>query len=921
MGRPVLRSAAAPAPTCRLARRGSAAAASAGADPRSTAGWRRRPACGRFAKDVCAAYLDVATTGQASAATIDLLRRSSPAPILDQIKAPTLLIQGQADSLFPLSEAEANYRGIAATGTPVRVDWFTGGHDGGSGPQSDQDRLRFLTITWLDHYLQGQGRRSPSTGFTYSRVVRLRRRRPGGITTSGFSARRLPRRQRPAGTATVDVAGPPQRIANPPDGNPAAITSLPGTGGSFASLLQRGLARDPRPARRLHLRAAARPMWTWSARRRSSIRAASPTGEAVLFVKLYDVDPQSGASLPFGLAAPVRLTGLPATIDDGHAGHGHAAGASCYRFEAGHRLRITVATSDQAFTDPGRRRPSTRWRCGDRRHGDAAAAGRRRRSPTRTSSGGTCWPRWSRWSRSGSSPRWSSPGCAGAGARRRGRSPSYADTPLVVRGLRKEYADGFVAVSTVDFTVQRGQVVGLLGPNGAGKTTSLRVLLGMTQADQGRDPRLRPPAAARAPRCWPGSARWSRGRASCRTCPAWRTSAVLAQRPAGPRPTPTSTRRWRSPGWATPIHRKVRKYSHGMKQRLAIAQAMLGLPELLVLDEPTDGLDPPQIAEMRRVLRAYATDGRAVLVSSPPAGRGGADLHPRGGHAQGRGGRRRPGRRRGRRLADRPLRGVRRGRPPRAVLDGLARRPVGDPGRQRRWWSTSTAPPRTDVVAALVNAGRRGRPGGPPAAPRGRVPHPGRRRHEGERRSDEHDDLSHGPDRSRVATEIRRQASRPRTRIALAFMVVLPLIILVAFEFGGGGEDDNNGGGRVLQPGRPGHLRRGQLRAVHAAGQLDVPAGGGVRAVLRRHRGQRGELGQPALPAGDPGPAGPAARREARSCRSLLRRAGDGAARRHRAAGRNPALRLASAALDHRRPARTGRGVGPAGRRDSATSD
>ncbi|MBA3490014.1 MAG: ATP-binding cassette domain-containing protein, partial [Longispora sp.] len=64
------------------------------------------------------------------------------------------------------------------------------------------------------------------------------------------------------------------------------------------------------------------------------------------------------------------------------------------------------------------------------------------------------------------------------------------------------------------------------------------------------------------------------------------------------------------------IHRKARTYSHGMKQRLAIAQAMLGLPELLVLDEPTDGLDPPQIARMRNVLKRYAVNGRAVLVSS-----------------------------------------------------------------------------------------------------------------------------------------------------------------------------------------------------------------------------------------------------------------------------------------------------------------
>ncbi|MEE3918727.1 CocE/NonD family hydrolase [Micromonospora sp. BRA006-A] len=95
------------------------------------------PSCGRFAADVCAAYLRIATTGRADAAAVELLRRSSPAGVLDRIKSPTLLVQGEADTLFPLAEADANARGIAAAGTPVRVAWFTGGHDGGSGPTSD----------------------------------------------------------------------------------------------------------------------------------------------------------------------------------------------------------------------------------------------------------------------------------------------------------------------------------------------------------------------------------------------------------------------------------------------------------------------------------------------------------------------------------------------------------------------------------------------------------------------------------------------------------------------------------------------------------------------------------------------------------------------------------------------------------------
>lgn len=69
-------------------------------------------------------------------------------------------------------------------------------------------------------------------------------------------------------------------------------------------------------------------------------------------------------------------------------------------------------------------------------------------------------------------------------------------------------------------------------------------------------------------------------------------------------------------GLGSAIERKVRTYSQGMRQRLGIAQAMLGLPDVLVLDEPTNGLDPPQIREMRKVLKHYVASGKTVIISS-----------------------------------------------------------------------------------------------------------------------------------------------------------------------------------------------------------------------------------------------------------------------------------------------------------------
>jgi ABC-2 type transport system ATP-binding protein len=563
------------------------------------------PACGRFARDICRAYLSVATTGSASPDQIALLRRSSPTTILNRITAPTLLVQGQADSLFPLSEADANARGIAATGTPVRVAWYPGGHDGGSGPQSDQDRLRFLTVQWLDHYLLGKGS-TPGNSFTYSRITGIDGS-THGVTSLGYAVADYPGLAGQA-TTTVVVSGPPQLAANPPNGTPGALSLLPGVSSGLANFGS-GPAHEVPGQHADFYSAPLRSAVNVVGGPTVQIRAASPSGEAVLFIKLYDVDPKRGATLPDGLVAPVHLSGLSTSIADARP-LSVALPAVVHEFPPGHLLRVTVATSDQAYATPS--------------------------TPTIYTvavNGGVSLPAVQGAPIAGPNLVWRwilvglvlvlAVGLAGAiwlGRRRRRRTdrsvdPTYAHVPLVVEGLRKEYAGGIVALSHVDFNVHRGQVVGLLGPNGAGKTTALRVLLGLIKPSAGDiyvfGHRLAPgaPVLSRLGALveGPGFLPHLSGLANLRLF--WRSTG---RSEADARLEEVLD----IAGLGEAIHRGVKTYSHGMKQRLAVAQAMLGMPDLLVLDEPTDGLDPPQIAEMRRVLRRYATDGRAVLVSS-----------------------------------------------------------------------------------------------------------------------------------------------------------------------------------------------------------------------------------------------------------------------------------------------------------------
>jgi ABC-2 type transport system ATP-binding protein len=185
-------------------------------------------------------------------------------------------------------------------------------------------------------------------------------------------------------------------------------------------------------------------------------------------------------------------------------------------------------------------------------------------------------------------------------------------TPLHVRGLRKAFG-GRVRVDDVGFGASAGRVVGLLGPNGAGKTTTIRLMLGLASADAGeallygrpyRD--LDRPARSVGAVLDAGGLHPARsGRTHLRiaaartaTDPA-RVDAVLEE-----------------VGMTADADRRAGGYSLGMRQRIAIAAALLAEPRMLVLDEPSNGLDPAGMRWLRERLRGFADAGGTVLLSS-----------------------------------------------------------------------------------------------------------------------------------------------------------------------------------------------------------------------------------------------------------------------------------------------------------------
>ncbi|MCW2968522.1 MAG: transporter related protein [Solirubrobacteraceae bacterium] len=188
-----------------------------------------------------------------------------------------------------------------------------------------------------------------------------------------------------------------------------------------------------------------------------------------------------------------------------------------------------------------------------------------------------------------------------------------AGRPVEIRGLVKRYGD-LVAVDDVDLTVEAGDVYGYLGPNGAGKTTSLRMMLGLIRPDAGtisvfgRDPQ-------RSVRALDGVAGFVEAPAFYPYLTGMRNLELLAafdgNGAAGRIGAALDTVEM-----ADRAGDRVGGYSHGMRQRLGLAAALLRAPRLLLLDEPATGLDPGGMRDMRRLIRRLAGEGITVLLSS-----------------------------------------------------------------------------------------------------------------------------------------------------------------------------------------------------------------------------------------------------------------------------------------------------------------
>jgi ABC-2 type transport system ATP-binding protein len=554
--------------------------------------------CGSFTQVWCDAYQNAVINTAPSVKEQALLASVSPRYFAKTISAPTLLTQGQADSLFPLSESSKTAAIIKAAHplTPLAMIWHAGGHDGGV---DQSEYLRGQDLIWLKKYLFGEKLSFPTFQFTKTNgSISLQ---DSTVIPKVFTSNQLPIS---ADQHQLALITPTIAASYPIGGIPSAISALPGigSGGGLVSKVVSALAKFspafiPGQSGLLESAPLTMPI-SIVGPAQIKVRITSTKPDATLFFSLVTKSPSGAITQPNGVIAPLRLTHIPKTgvevvVD---------LPSTVLDASIGDVLAVGVSSTDQGYALPELSRFYSVSALSPLTYSSVVAAA----SSTGSSNFG--WPIAALITLILAA--------VYIRLRRPKIAPSHDESRSLVEveKLGKVYKDGYRAVSDLSFTVERGQVVGLLGPNGAGKTTTLRMVMGLIFPTEGSIYIGGKPV-------YPGS-------------PALSNLGSFVE---GPGFLPHLSGRenlslyWRSIGrdgdtyldeviaitkLGTALDKKVRSYSQGMRQRLAIAQAMLGMPDLLVLDEPTNGLDPQQIVEMRQVLKEYAATGRTVIISS-----------------------------------------------------------------------------------------------------------------------------------------------------------------------------------------------------------------------------------------------------------------------------------------------------------------
>nr|WP_218862531.1 alpha/beta fold hydrolase [Actinopolyspora biskrensis] len=600
----------------------STTSSSSTAPPPSTAPGDEPLTCENFVEQLCRAYTELARTGEAGESTSRMLAAASPSSVTDNIDVPTLLVQRQDNALFGLEQADANARQITAAGGTVKMLWVD--ERAGRGfPPSVWEQVG----DWFSRHLhEAGGARGdrPTASFSYQ----LAEKTDEGSETErstlvaerypGLEEKSVPRFALPLRGGATKVINPPGGSANSPPA-PRNNDSAEEDGASS------GVATSPpnTPSPEGDERPAAQTAVFESRRSEQDVRitgvpqtelsVTSVPGQpgddtAVLFARLLDVGPDGSRTPLGGSSAAIRVTdlaenGAPGTVDV-------ALPPTVHTLKSGHRLRLRLSTTDAAYSSPEEAAVHR-----------VAPAGRNTISlpsvpaePVEETS-----PPYGALIGIGTFTILIIAGTVLAirfeRSRRRPPEPELTHVPLSVEGVGKSYPRSPDAVRDLSVRVEPGQIVGLLGPNGAGKTTLLRIVLGLTRAEEGRVRIF--------------------GHGITPSAPVLSRVGGVVESP-GLLPHLTGLENLRSHWEATgrPLEQarldevvriaalgefanhKARTYGPGMRQRVALAQAMLGMPDLLVLDEPMNALDPAHTQRMREVIREYASTGRSVLLSS-----------------------------------------------------------------------------------------------------------------------------------------------------------------------------------------------------------------------------------------------------------------------------------------------------------------